>query len=296
MNTDIDWREELDSSFGTGSDHPPTDYLAPGRAALRKRRTAMGAAALATLVVVGGIGWAVAPGDEEARSSKVATDPSPTPSPGVPAESPSPDIAPMADQPGEVRVQEPGDARDFAGPSLPVTVVGNGELVRKADWDIEAFSVLVDRPRYRVWGVSAVPAAGGEAVWMLLDWRPGTSGTTSDAAGKRFAVFEDWLDTTWAEQKAVQAPPVSRTVDGQLALAPGVEALETLDHPAEAAAYGPVDEMVAARLRLTDGTVVFSLIGPDGETTVDPAVLDTPTMDAFLRHLKGQGDNGEGLR
>ena len=54
--------------------------------------------------------------------------------------------------------------------------------------------------------------------------------------------------------------------------------------------------MVAARLRLTDGTVVFSLIGPDGETTVDPAVLDTPTMDAFLRHLQGQGDNGEGLR
>ena len=82
-----------------------------------------------------------------------------------------------------------------------------------------------------MWGVSAVPAAaGGEAVWMLLDWRPGSSGTTSDAAGKRFAVFEDWLDTTWAEQQAVQAPPVSRTVDGQLALAPGVEALETLDH------------------------------------------------------------------
>src|SRR5688572_3657819 len=78
MNTRIDWRGELDSSFGDGTDRPPADYLVPARAALRRRRTAMGAAALACVIVVGGLGWAFAPGDDEVRGSTVASDaPSP---------------------------------------------------------------------------------------------------------------------------------------------------------------------------------------------------------------------------
>jgi hypothetical protein len=77
MSTQIDWRAELDSSFGAGADRPPTDYLAPGRAALRKRRTAMGAAALVSVLVVGGIGWALAPGESSrAIDDQVATNPS----------------------------------------------------------------------------------------------------------------------------------------------------------------------------------------------------------------------------
>jgi hypothetical protein len=83
MSTQIDWRAELDSSFGAGADRPPTDYLAPGRAALRKRRTAMGAAALVSVIVVGGIGWALAPGESSrAIDDQVATNSaSPTPEP-----------------------------------------------------------------------------------------------------------------------------------------------------------------------------------------------------------------------
>ena len=44
------------------------------------------------------------------------------------------------------------------------------------------------------------------------------------------------------------------------------------------------------------GRGAFALVGPDGGTTVDPAVLEAPTMRAFLDHLQAQGDNGEGLR
>lgn len=295
MNTQIDWRSELDSSFGNGADRPPADFLGPAHAALRRRRTAMGAAVLAGVIVVGGIGWAFAPDDGGPRSSDVATDPSASTSPS-PTETVA-TLAPIADEPDDVRAALPGEVEDFASDQMPpVTPMGSGELVRRANWEIEAIYVLVDKPRERVWGISAVPAAGGEAVWMLVNWRPRSSGILSDPEGKRFAVFEDWLDVTWTEQQGIEVPTDARAVDGQLELAPGVEALETVNHPAEAAAYGPVGEFVAAKLRLVDGSIVFSLVGPEGGTTVDPAVLDAPTMDAFLRHLQGQGDSGEGLR
>ncbi len=39
MTTRIDWHAELDASFGDGRDRPPTDFLGPGRTALRRRRT-----------------------------------------------------------------------------------------------------------------------------------------------------------------------------------------------------------------------------------------------------------------
>ncbi|MEO5666336.1 MAG: hypothetical protein ABIR39_23945 [Nocardioides sp.] len=196
-----------------------------------------------------------------------------------------------------MRAALPGEVEDFASDSMaPVTPLGNGELVHKTGWNIESIYVLEDRPRYRVWGVSAVPAAGGEAVWMILNWRPRSTGAVYDPAGKRFAVFEDWLDVTWAEQQGAEPPPAARLVDGQLELAPGVTALETVEHPAQAAAYGPIGNFVAARLRLSDGTIMFALVGPEGGTLLDPAVLEAPTITAFLAHLQGQGDNGEGLR
>ena len=51
------------------------------------------------------------------------------------------------------------------------------------------------------------------------------------------------------------------------------------------------------KYRTPQGDVVFALLIAGGDaTTVDPAVLEAPTMAAFLRHLAAQGDSGEGLR
>jgi hypothetical protein len=89
---------------------------------------------------------------------------------------------------------------------------------------------------------------------------------------------------------------VATFVDGDVVAADGVTLLEVVPHPEEAAAYGPVDEQAAVRLRLADGRVMFGRVDQWGTTTVDPAVLDAPTMAAFLRHLGAQADSGEGLR
>jgi hypothetical protein len=42
--------------------------------------------------------------------------------------------------------------------------------------------------------------------------------------------------------------------------------------------------------------VVFGRVDAWRTTTVDPAVLQAPTMAAFLQYLAAQGDTGEGLR
>jgi len=133
---------------------------------------------------------------------------------------------------------------------------------------------------------------------MLLQTDPSGSSSTWEDARKRFATFDQWLQATLEDQSSANTHPVqvATALHGELTVARGVEVLEKVVAPAAAAAYGPVDEQVAAKLRLVDGSVVFALVGPEGATTVDPAVLEAPTMDAFLAHLRAQGDNGEGLR
>ena len=75
----MDLRDRLDRALDGGPAHRPIeDRLAVGRRAARRRRTATGAAALATGLVVGGIGWATLPlvhdpTDGSAATSRVGT-------------------------------------------------------------------------------------------------------------------------------------------------------------------------------------------------------------------------------
>ncbi len=83
---DTTWADEIERSFGDGPTPPaPATYVEAGRAAVRRRRLAAGAASVAAALVIGGVGWATLPGDPRADAGQVATDPSPTT-----AESPSP--------------------------------------------------------------------------------------------------------------------------------------------------------------------------------------------------------------
>jgi hypothetical protein len=296
MSTQIDWRGELDAAVAAAPDRPVEPYVRAGRRAVRRRRAA-GVAIIAVMAVAGGAAWAVTPGSATRSDSPVATQGSPSPTAVDPSPADEQGVAPLATRPEDVRAAGPEHAELFDGASMPVSALADGELVREPDWRVEAIYVLQEKgERKRVWGISAVPAARGEATWMLITWRPGSVGALSDPEGKRFAVFEDWLDATWGEQQGEDPPEIARTVGGELKVAAGVEVLETVTHPRQAAAYGPVDQQWAARLRLGDGTVVFARIDAEGTTTVDPAVLDAPTMDAFLAHLAQQADSGEGLR
>ncbi len=305
MWADEMWADEIERSFGDGpTPPPPATYVVAGRTAVRRRRLAASAVSLAAVLVVGGIGWATLPGDARAGAEQVATDPSPTatatasPTPTTAA---APELAPLADSPDDVRVARPEEREQLVGgPS--VNALADGALVHRAGWVVERLEVTrevrrADGHREREWGIAARPEVGGQAEWILLTWsNRGTSGATWDAPGKRFSDFDSWLDATVAAQRGLQEPEVASSVGGELRAPAGVTVLESVPAPEEAAAYGPVDEMFAARLRLADDTVVFALVGPDQTTTVDPAVLEAPTMAAFLRHLAAQGDNGEGLR
>ena len=62
MGTDVDWQDELDSSFGTGQDLPPGHYIAAGRTAVRRRRAASFAIVASMVVGVGAATWATSPG------------------------------------------------------------------------------------------------------------------------------------------------------------------------------------------------------------------------------------------
>ena len=193
-----------------------------------------------------------------------------------------------------------------AGPA--VTPLGDGTLVRRPGWTVDRLVVLEDLARHKTWGVDLSRATATAEQWALASWSSdgGSTSVAFDEPGKRFAEFDDWIRAAWADQQRFKdvepgqdAPvddSVAAFVDGDVVAADGVTLLEVVMHPAEAAAYGPVEEQAAVRLRLADGRVMFGRVDPWGTTTVDPAVLDAPTMAAFLRHLGAQGDSGEGLR
>jgi hypothetical protein len=139
---------------------------------------------------------------------------------------------------------------------------------------------------------------GSEERWMLLAadadvptwsiWEP---------PHKRHATFQDWLADEVAFQKGHQEASPVFLIDGRLAPQANIEILEQVLAPPEAAAYGPVEDAAAVMYETPYGEVRFAIVHKNGDATiVDPAVLETPTMAAFLAHLQTQGDNGEGLR
>jgi hypothetical protein len=306
------WADEIERSFGDGPTPPaPAAYVVPGRAALRRRRLAAAAASVAACLVLGGVGWAALPGGSGPDAGEVATDTSPSdpsPSDRSPSETVAPDegepslppeltVAPVATSPGDIRLARPGERRDMAG-AAAVTVLGDGTLIRRAGWTVERLEVQQADDRARTWGIAATRDDGSEGEWILLTWEAGGGSTaTWNPPGQRFATFDEWLAVTLEELQGAEGEPIARTRNGVLVdVATGTTVDQQVVAPPQAAAYGPVEDFVAARFRLFDGTEVFGLAGPEGTTTVDPAVLETPTMAAFLRHLEAQGDSGEGLR
>lgn len=289
---DTRWADEIERSFGDGPTPPaPATYVEAGRAAVRRRRLAAGAASVAAALVIGGVGWAALPGDPRADAGQVATDPSP-----ATAESPSPSGTATAGVPIR-RVPVP------EGPHSPLAVQwaevdGEGLAVLEG---VEVTEVVANPLGFEAPQQSFALALvrGGEERWMVLtggDGRP--SSATWDDARKRHATFRDWLvDQVEFDQKSLEESPVFLDRRGTLGAYADVTVLREVRAPAEAAAYAPVEDTAAVEYRTPQGDVVFALLIAGGDAiTVDPAVLETPTMAAFLRHLAAQGDSGEGLR
>lgn len=302
--------DEIERSFGDGPTPPaPAAYVVSGRAALRRRRLAAGAATVAACLVLGGVGWASLPGGATTDAGQVATDPSP-----APEETPSPttEVSPLVESDTEVRAARTDDEMMMLGrEGLAVAPLGDGTLVRRPGWTVERLVVLEDLARHQAWGVELSRDADAAGQWALASWSgDGSTSVSFEEPGKRFAVFDDWIRDRWAQEQrwsassgggagatsGAKAPLVAQVVDGEVVADDGVVLLEVVMGPAETEAYGPVEEQAAVRLRLADGAVMFGRVDAYGTTTVDPAVLEAPTMAAFLRHLSAQADSGEGLR
>lgn len=312
MDTQIDWREELDSSFGHGPDGTVADYLGEGHRAVRRRRAAVSVAGLAAAVVVGGVVWSLAPGDA-ARSDgvPVATQPPALDPTSIPTSSPtsataepmsSPTVAALPTVPADVSTATAAQRDEVAGP-VPATAMADGSLVVQRGWVVESVEVAARRTRdgvdeMRQWGLVVSPEASpDEDTWVLVTWRLDCCiSASSDPAGKSTADLDTWIARMQALERGDVPPSLAHTEGGRFVADTDLEVIEAVAHPEQAAAYGPVAEAVAAKVRLADGTVLFVLARAEDSLTVEPAVLDAPTMAAFLRHLAAQAESGEGVR
>lgn len=303
MNTQIDWRGELDSSFGDGTDRPPADYLVPARAALRRRRTAMGAAALATVIVVGGLGWAFAPGDHDTRGSQVASDgPSPVPADNGKAE--------RRQKKRDAAARE-AEKPDFLG--NPATYDNDGKLVMAPGWT--ATETIENpmgylKPGWTSVGLRAV--RDGEESFVLIARSTDESGdATSIFANDAVGSLAAWLEGAVASQRTLDAgsssdgklvtadeQPVVMTPRGEFHVFGGVQIVESRtgdELPAPLRALG--DTVVAAQVTAADGSTEWALGWvADDQPDETISTAEFADLDAFIAWAAQRHASGEGLR
>lgn len=297
MNTQIDWRGELDSSFGDGTDRPPADFLVPARAALRRRRTAMGAAVLASVIVVGGIGWAFAPGDDDVRGSQVAS------------EGASP--APADNGKQERRQKRAVEKPNFLG--NPATYDNNGNVVMAPGWT--ATETITNPMGYQRPGWTSVAmraVRGGEASFVLVSFHSdadgsGTSIFSNDAVGSLSA----WLEGTVASQRTLDeantdSSGVVTAEDQSVVMNPNGEwhvfgGVRILDSRRRDALPEPLralgETVVAAQVAAADGSTEWALgwvLGSEPDEVISTA--EFADLDAFITWAAEQHAAGEGLR
>lgn len=196
MNTQIDWREELDSSIGRAPDLPAAQYVVAGRRARRRRTTRLSAVGVAAAALVAGGISALAPGglprgsDAPIASTSSAT-PSPTSAIRPSATPPRPDLA---DSPKDVRPERDDDRPLFEG-APTVAALGDGQLVVEDGWRVDTLIVVKSSPTpARTWGLVAREEDGPGVQWIYLKWTwGGDVYTISEAPGETAATFGAWL-------------------------------------------------------------------------------------------------------
>ena len=298
---DRELRDRLDRAFGEGPEHGDlADLLTSGRRRVRRLRALTTVGAAGALAAVAGVAWGV---------SGITADPT-EPAPAGPAgqpsasesETPSPSPTP-SDEP-----TQPLDTSQYVDDQFPASYGLTADDVIIADgWRIVR---RVENPvGYRAPRASlgVIMAKGEERRWMLL-----TLGFTYDGQGNRiegelspaasadppdkaYAGFDDWLDAMVELEKPQADPPRGPGPDIKLMPPVAGTPLETRPAPVIEGYTSPGDTMT--KVRGTDGQIwfVLTLSGRD-QVRADAGVLDEPTFEAFVAHVRAQVKNGEGLR
>lgn len=306
-------RDQLDGSFGAGPAlSAPSDRLAAGRRALRRRRglevlggaAAVVAVVAASFTLVGGGGHAPRGADPMAPGPTVAA-----PSPGdideVQLEAELDRLAALAkDRARQVRSQR------LVSNQFPAALDQDGTLVVKDSWEVtrQVEEPVGYQPPEKSLGV--VVTDDDQTRWMLLtlhrardaQGRPigGEMATSADAddPGKGYTRFEDWL----ASMVAISGGPepqalVTVGADDRVRPEPG-STLVSVQTVNEILGYTTHGDRVAQVRR--DGHLWFVVIRGHGSEAelipVDSDVLPVSTLSALLTYVSQQMESGEGVR
>ncbi|MCH1866223.1 hypothetical protein [Nocardioides sp. CFH 31398] len=225
----IDWERELDRAIAPGGDRPPSDFVAPGRRALRRRRTAVSAASAAAVAVVVGLGSLVGGSaglvGEPPAGIGVAEDPSQGPSEGGTVD--RVEDGPTRGGAADLRMS----CRMWDAEPHPARYDGRGTLCLAEG--AEVLERVPDPLGYGSAGKSVglhLAVDGGEQ-FALATWRPDDRSQVSDrAAGE----LSDWLPAQVAAQRdrdvdAAAEGWVSLTDDGEMVAGPGVDLVELVE-------------------------------------------------------------------
>ncbi|MFC0222366.1 hypothetical protein [Nocardioides zeicaulis] len=304
MDTQVDWREELDSSFGEGRDVVPAHYLEAGHRVARRRRAALAVAGVAAAVVVAGATWSLAPGSApRGGEAPVASDPA-RPTRTADGRGPEDRVRSLAE------LRRAGAAEpDFLG--NPAVLVDGGLVLADG-----AGPVLQRVPN----PMGYTPAQGtslGIRVWfegreqysLMTSHVEGTSTSTAtvDATGD----FPGWLDQAVRTQRTLDVAngvtPAAGSDDGpwlELGADGSVEAARAgvlIEEVRSGVDLGPsfadgADGTGAVRLRVDGSTEHAAFRVVDGVLDVVPGGGRFASMDAFLAWARAQYASGSGMR
>lgn len=245
MTTQIDWRRELDASFGSGEDVPVGHYVAAGHTAVRRRRAVRAAAGVAAALVVG-LTWTLAPGHApRSTEAPLATDPTGTRS--AEADSTAVDRAPSRTAWGKgeppVRVSLDGSRPEVRDGAVVHEV--RNDLYPGKDSESAAYDVTHDGVRW----------------WVVLEWDAGGAALTSSPAGDDLHdTFDEFVAATVATGGMTHGPAGDDKAMGGLAswhggevdTAPGVTVVRRVADPV------PGDESLGLVVR-RDGATTWML-------------------------------------
>jgi hypothetical protein len=308
MDTEIDWRRELDGSFGVGPDVPVGHYVEEGRRAVRRRRVTAVVVA-ATLVVAGSTAWAASPGGGAPRGDAPVATTGPSPTQGELADERAERelrkqrLEQLREEAAEARIDFRGNPAALADHGL-VLAPQTGAVLQRVPNPMEyteeqgrslAIRVMYEgRERY--------------SLMTLVDNATSSSASTVDATGD----FAGWLDGAVRSQRSIDVrngvtpssgdtsdgPWLALTPDGEVeASHPGTVLVEVRTDVDLGAGFSTGADQTGVVRLVVDGRSEFAayrVIG--GQLEVIPGGGSFDSLDSFVDWARGQYASGEGMR
>lgn len=300
MDTEIDWREELDSSFGEGPDADLAHYLEAGHRAARRRRAAVTVAGVAAAVVVGGLTWSLAPGSPPRGSeAPIASDgahPTQTADRGLEERRRSLEALRRA---GAAQVDFLGNPAAIADGGI-VLAQGAGPVLQRVPNPMG-----YTRAEGTSFGIR-VMFEGREQYSLMTSYDDGASSstTTVDATGD----FPGWLDQAVRTQRSLDAtsglvpsstdaPWLTLSANGSVEPTRGVLIREWRDDVDLGPSFSDGAARTGAVRLVVDGRTEYAAFRVvDGTLDVVPGGGRFDSMDAFLDWARAQYASGAGMR